>query len=70
MLPGPGQHRPCQGVNRSIGPPRFSDDAHSGNDDDWPAEFIAWCCHDLPVSPRLAFANIMTDLTCLSVCHN
>ena len=25
------------------------DDAHAGNDDDRPAEFVAWCCHDSPV---------------------
>ena len=23
-------------------------DAHAGDDDDRPAEFVAWCCHDVP----------------------
>ena len=25
--------------------------ANAGDDDDRPAEFIAWCCHDIPVDP-------------------
>ena len=39
-----GQLRPIIGL---AGAER-GDDAHSGDDDDRPAEFVAWCCHDFP----------------------
>ncbi len=30
------------------------DNAHAGDDDDRPVEFVAWCCHDPPVELEVA----------------
>ena len=42
-----GEFRPVVGL---AGAER-GDDAHAGNDDDRPAEFVAWCCHGFPAVP-------------------